>query len=168
MPCFHRIGKLVLKSSLLNRAENLASNVVKEGSFGVTVLEHHSRGNGMHNFLDEFDIDISSLDDSNLIASNIMMSKPQEEHSDEGILEKYGILVMLSVPEGSVLKQSSGPEIPLSVGDVVRIRYHQLHELFMPNEEDRLVFCCIDFRVGKRNLDDQWRALVNEASGVSV
>lgn len=165
MACFHRIGKIDLSADIVNRAVCLANSVEKEGYFGVTVLEKHGQEKGISDFLAEFNFDIAHLNNSNLTGASLLMTKPQEMHSDEDLLEKYGVLIMIRVPGGSVLKQASGDSIPLSSGDVVRIRYYQLHELYMPNENDRLVFCSIDFRVGKLDLDDQWRALVNDASG---
>lgn len=162
MACFNYLGNIHVPQEMVDHACELAKNVEKEGIYGVTEMSQHRSGPSLSAFMEGFGLDLSPVDDFNLVTSSVVMSRRLEMHDDSDLFQKYGALIMVKVPDGTVLKQSSGEDIPVQVGDVVSIRYIRKHELHMPNESDRLLFVCVDFRCAKRNLDDRWRSIIQK------
>ena len=162
MACFNYLGNIHVPQDMVDHACQLAKNVEKEGIYGVTEMSQYRSGPSLMAFMEGFGLDLSPVNDFNLVTSSVVMSRRLEMHDDSDLFQKYGALIMVKVPDGSVLKQSSGEDMPIRVGDVVSIRYIRKHGLHMPNESDRLLFVCVDFRCAKRDLDDRWRAIIQK------
>lgn len=170
MACFDYYGNVSITNKLVAYARGARRKVPREGLYGVTRLEFYQRpsrfsSQALLDLVSMAGFDISILDNADLTESALMMSSPLEMHDDGGQYAKYGILIMLDVPKGTVLLQNNGNPIYPVRGDVIGIRYGRQHGVEFPKNGSRLFFMSIDFRARKQTICDQWQALVNEARG---
>lgn len=170
MACFDYYGNLGIADNLVSYAHKASRQIHREGLYGVTTLEFYRRSSyqssqELIDFVSKVGIDISHMDNANLQEVSLVMSKPLEMHNDGDLFVKYGVLIMLDVPEGTVLLQNNGEPIYPVRGDVIGIRYARQHGVDFKHHGSRLFFMSFDFKTRKQSLCDQWRALVNEASG---
>lgn len=163
MPCLTHLGSIEIPSKLKDDCLILSRKVASESISGVTNLKRSSRLEQLNELRGQLGLDLNKVDNANLVHAYTYMATSLEMHNDDQLWEKYGVLIMVSVPEGATLIQRTGDSIPLKEGDVLSIRYSLFHGLVMKEDLDRLIFISVDFHVGKNSLNDTWREIIANA-----
>lgn len=163
MPCLTKIGTIDVPVALKTLILELSQQTTREGVFGVTALKH-SRWHDGQNFLHEqLGLSVPHHMEECFQHTALFRSQPLEMHCDDQIDSKYGVMVMIDVPEGAYLRYWRSEPIPIRTGDVISIRYWQMHQLHLERQEDRLLWLTVDFNRAPADADSLWKNALNEA-----
>jgi hypothetical protein len=160
MPCLTYLGSIEIAEDLKLECRALTKQVQQEGLYGVTIVKKNRTREEMNAIVKKVGLDLGTLINANLVSADIIMSAPLVLHHDNNLWQKYGVLIMVDVPDGSSLFQKKSDSIPIKSGDVLSIRYPMYHGLTMPNESDRLIFISVDFHVGKKVMNETWQSKI--------
>ncbi|MEG0868985.1 MAG: hypothetical protein RSG77_18300 [Hafnia sp.] len=156
MSCLEKFGNLAIPQPLLDKCQSLTENPHARIMRGISTWLHAATITVVEELLEDTPLTPTEPLKNDFTSVQVLSSNAQEMHRDEDLDVKYGILLIIEAPFGAELIQSSGPNIPVIAGDIVRIRYRHNHGLLI-KENEQLLFIAIDYYRERRTLDDEWR-----------
>jgi mannose-6-phosphate isomerase-like protein (cupin superfamily) len=155
MQCIEKLGSIALPKNLKDDTLKHSTQTQRNGAHGVTCLHLMSRPQEAFDALQETGIHFTDEDRKQFLTGQFLRATPLKMHNDAHIGVAYGILVMVGVPPGAKIHQTTGESFELNEGDVFSIRYRFNHSLEM-KEDERLLFISVDFDRGSKSFHDSW------------
>lgn len=160
MQCIEKLGRIVVPKNLKDDCLNRSEQTQRQGPHGVTALHLMRRPQETFDALKETGIQFTDEDRKQFLTGQILRATPLEMHNDAHIGVAYGILIMVDVPLGAKIHQTTGESFDLNEGDVLSIRYRFNHSLEM-KDEDRLLFISVDFDRASKGFHESWLERIN-------
>lgn len=155
MQCIEKLGCISVPKNLKDDCLKYSEQTQRQGAHGVTGLHLMRRPQEAFDTLQETGIRFNDEDRKQFLTGQFLRATPLKMHNDAHIGVAYGILIMVDVPPGAKIHQTTGESFDLNEGDVFSIRYRFNHCLEM-KDEDRLLFISVDFDRASKGFHESW------------